>query len=151
MIKNPLSRHLPPGLVCFGMSQQSELHNPMHFATTLPDNTPIGFVIGTWGFSKSFGCLFCDVYLYWLTCFFVYFYFRSVCVRSDWPQWSPICKLRSCMTVYFLYQFPYCYSLCDVLDDKRSFYLRISPQWSGGHQQINRRYREPLGCSIEWW
>jgi len=46
VIKNPLSRHLPAGLVCFGMSQQSELHNPMQFASTLPDNTPIGFVIG---------------------------------------------------------------------------------------------------------
>lgn len=46
VIKNPLSRHLPPGLVCYGMSQQSELHNPMQFASTLPDNTPIGFVIG---------------------------------------------------------------------------------------------------------
>ena len=46
VIKNPLSRHLPPGFVCYGMSQQSELHNPIQFASNLPDNTPIGFVIG---------------------------------------------------------------------------------------------------------
>lgn len=29
-----------------GMSQQGQLYNPVHFATELPDNTPIAFVIG---------------------------------------------------------------------------------------------------------
>lgn len=28
------------------MSQQGQLHNPVHFATELPDNCPIAFVVG---------------------------------------------------------------------------------------------------------
>jgi hypothetical protein len=28
------------------MSQQAPLHNPVHFATELPDDTPVAFVIG---------------------------------------------------------------------------------------------------------
>jgi hypothetical protein len=29
-----------------GLSQQGQLYNPVHFATELPDNTPIAFVVG---------------------------------------------------------------------------------------------------------
>lgn len=28
------------------MSQQGQLYNPVHFATSLPDNCPIAFVVG---------------------------------------------------------------------------------------------------------
>lgn len=46
VIKNPMSRHLPAGIRCYGMSQQGQLYSPVHFAAQLPDNTPIAFVIG---------------------------------------------------------------------------------------------------------
>lgn len=47
IVKNPISRHLPPGARCFGMSHKGELYNPAHFAQTqVPDDAPIVFVFG---------------------------------------------------------------------------------------------------------
>ena len=46
VIKNPMSRHLPPGIRCFGLSCQGTLYNPHHFAASLPTTEPIMFVFG---------------------------------------------------------------------------------------------------------
>ena len=46
VIKNPMSRHLPPGVRCFGLSCQGTLYNPHHFAASLPTTEPIMFVFG---------------------------------------------------------------------------------------------------------
>jgi rRNA small subunit pseudouridine methyltransferase Nep1 len=46
VIKNPMSRHLPPGVRCYGFSQGGTLYNPMNLARSLPDDAPIMFVIG---------------------------------------------------------------------------------------------------------
>ena len=46
VIKNPMSRHLPAGIRCYGMSQLGQLYSPIHFASQLPDDTPVAFVIG---------------------------------------------------------------------------------------------------------
>jgi rRNA small subunit pseudouridine methyltransferase Nep1 len=46
VIKNPISRHLPAGAVCYGFSQKGVLHKPSHFANKLPDNGPIVLVLG---------------------------------------------------------------------------------------------------------
>ena len=46
VIKNPMSRHLPPGIRCYGLSCKGTLYNPHHFATTLPTKEPVMFVFG---------------------------------------------------------------------------------------------------------
>ena len=47
VIKNPMSRHLPPGIRCYGFSVGGTLYNPINFAENLPDNNEsIMFVIG---------------------------------------------------------------------------------------------------------
>ncbi len=46
VVKNPISRHLPPGAVVYGFSQHGELYSPTSFAETLPDKKPIVFVLG---------------------------------------------------------------------------------------------------------
>lgn len=46
VIKNPISRHLPPNCQCYGFSQKGSLHNPSHFAASLPDDKPIVLVFG---------------------------------------------------------------------------------------------------------
>lgn len=46
VLKNPISRHLPAGVQCYGFSAGGTLHNPMHFASMLPENDPVVLVIG---------------------------------------------------------------------------------------------------------
>lgn len=46
VIKNPMSRHLPPGIRCYGFSCGGSLFNPHHFAASLPVNEPVMFVFG---------------------------------------------------------------------------------------------------------
>lgn len=46
VIKNPISRHLPAGAVCYGFSQKGVLHKPSHFANKLPENGPIVLILG---------------------------------------------------------------------------------------------------------
>lgn len=46
VVKNPISRHLPVGARCYGFSHTGTLHNPMTWATNLPDKTPIVLVFG---------------------------------------------------------------------------------------------------------
>eukprot|EP00903_Cladosiphon_okamuranus_P010521 g9951.t1 len=46
VVKNPVTRHLPPGCKTFGLSVEGTLYNPNHFAAQLPDDTPIVFYIG---------------------------------------------------------------------------------------------------------
>jgi rRNA small subunit pseudouridine methyltransferase Nep1 len=46
VIKNPISRHLPAGAHIYGFSHQGSLHNPTHFATLLPDNSPVVLIFG---------------------------------------------------------------------------------------------------------
>ena len=46
VVKNPISRHLPPGAVVYGFSQHGELYSPTSFAESLPDNKPVVFIIG---------------------------------------------------------------------------------------------------------
>ncbi|CAN0581714.1 unnamed protein product, partial [Ectocarpus sp. 12 AP-2014] len=41
VVKNPPTRHLPPGCKTFGLSVEGTLYNPNHFAATLPDDAPI--------------------------------------------------------------------------------------------------------------
>ena len=59
VIKNPLSRHLPAGIKVYGMSQRGTLYNPNNFAATLPEDCPIGFVIGAFASGKPY-IQFCD-------------------------------------------------------------------------------------------
>ena len=46
IVKNPISRHIPPGAVCYGFSQKGDLHSPAVFCEQLPDNKPIVFIFG---------------------------------------------------------------------------------------------------------
>ena len=46
VIKNPVSRHLPAGCKCYGMSVTGQLYNPTALATALPEDKPVVFVIG---------------------------------------------------------------------------------------------------------
>lgn len=46
VIKNPITRHLPAGARCYGFSHKGELHNPVTFAQSLPDDVPIVLVFG---------------------------------------------------------------------------------------------------------
>lgn len=46
VIKNPVSRHLPPGCKGYGMSVTGNLYNPMALACALPEDKPVVFVIG---------------------------------------------------------------------------------------------------------
>jgi len=46
VIKNPVTRHLPAGAHIYGLSCTGELYNPHHFASALPDDAPIVFIIG---------------------------------------------------------------------------------------------------------
>ncbi|CAM9691018.1 unnamed protein product [Discosporangium mesarthrocarpum] len=46
VVKNPVSRHLPPGCRSYGLSVSGSLYNPNHFAAQIPDNVPIVFHIG---------------------------------------------------------------------------------------------------------
>lgn len=46
VIKNPISRHLPPGARCYGFSQHGQLYNPNRLATLMPDDVPIILVFG---------------------------------------------------------------------------------------------------------
>lgn len=46
MVKNPISRHLPPGCKVYGMSVTGNLYNPMALACALPEDKPVVFVIG---------------------------------------------------------------------------------------------------------
>jgi len=46
VIKNPISRHLPAGAVCYGFSAKGTLHSPTHFASNLPDRVPLVLVFG---------------------------------------------------------------------------------------------------------
>eukprot|EP01041_Mallomonas_annulata_P007368 gene7368-15048_t len=46
VVKNPISRHLPAGAQCYGMSHKGTLFNPVHFAAGLPDDKPIVFIFG---------------------------------------------------------------------------------------------------------
>jgi len=46
VIKNPMSRHLPAGIRCYGFSAGGTLYNPAAFATQLPTDVPIMFVFG---------------------------------------------------------------------------------------------------------
>jgi rRNA small subunit pseudouridine methyltransferase Nep1 len=46
VIKNPMSRHLPPGIRCYGLSQSGTLYTPMNFIRSIPEDEPIMFVIG---------------------------------------------------------------------------------------------------------
>jgi len=46
VVKNPISRHIPAGAVCYGMSHTGVLHNPAHWATSLPSDRPVVLVFG---------------------------------------------------------------------------------------------------------
>ncbi|KAJ1449234.1 Alpha/beta knot methyltransferase [Pelagophyceae sp. CCMP2097] len=46
VVKNPYTRHLPSGSVCYGFSSTGAKYNPHHFAAALPEGVPIVFVIG---------------------------------------------------------------------------------------------------------
>ncbi|CAM9586561.1 unnamed protein product [Choristocarpus tenellus] len=46
VVKNPVTRHLPPGCKTYGLSVTGSLYNPHHFAAQLPDDKPIVFYIG---------------------------------------------------------------------------------------------------------
>lgn len=46
VVKNPISRHLPPGCKVYGMSVTGNLYNPMALACALPEDKPVVFVIG---------------------------------------------------------------------------------------------------------
>mmetsp|Transcript_22647 Transcript_22647/g.31038 ORF Transcript_22647/g.31038 Transcript_22647/m.31038 type:complete len:254 (+) Transcript_22647:42-803(+) len=48
VIKNPVSRHLPAGAVCYGFSHQGTLYNPLSFAQRLPQmgKTPLVLIFG---------------------------------------------------------------------------------------------------------
>mmetsp|Transcript_26581 Transcript_26581/g.26829 ORF Transcript_26581/g.26829 Transcript_26581/m.26829 type:complete len:235 (-) Transcript_26581:106-810(-) len=46
VVKNPISRHIPVGALCYGLSHTGQLHNPSHFAASLPDDRPLVFVLG---------------------------------------------------------------------------------------------------------
>lgn len=46
VVKNPISRHLPPGCKVYGMSVTGNLYNPMALACALPEAKPVVFVIG---------------------------------------------------------------------------------------------------------
>ena len=46
IIKNPITRHLPPGCKVYGFSVQGTLYNPMSLACTLPQDKPVVFVLG---------------------------------------------------------------------------------------------------------
>eukprot|EP01036_Dinobryon_divergens_P024993 gene24993-33497_t len=47
VIKNPISRHLPAGAVCYGFSHQGTLYNPMNFASKLPTKgSPVVLIFG---------------------------------------------------------------------------------------------------------
>lgn len=46
VVKNPISRHLPAGVKCYGFSHQGQLYNPSHWAAGLPDDAPIVLVFG---------------------------------------------------------------------------------------------------------
>ena len=47
VVKSPVSRHLPAGARCYGLSHKGTLYNPTHFVQTqIPDDVPIVFVFG---------------------------------------------------------------------------------------------------------
>jgi len=46
VIKNPMSRHLPAGVKCYGFSHQGSLYNPTALAQSMPDDLPIVLVFG---------------------------------------------------------------------------------------------------------
>ena len=46
VIKNPISRHLPAGAHICGFSHKGDLHSPVHFANSLPDDKPIVLIFG---------------------------------------------------------------------------------------------------------
>jgi len=46
VIKNPMSRHLPAGIRCYGFSQGGTLYNPIAFARQLPEDGPLMLVLG---------------------------------------------------------------------------------------------------------
>lgn len=48
VVKNPISRHLPAGAVCYGFSHQGALNNPLSFAQRLPQmgKAPLVLIFG---------------------------------------------------------------------------------------------------------
>lgn len=46
VVKNPVTRHLPPGAKIYGMSVTGTLYNPNMFAAQLPLDTPIVLYVG---------------------------------------------------------------------------------------------------------
>mmetsp|Transcript_21227 Transcript_21227/g.68483 ORF Transcript_21227/g.68483 Transcript_21227/m.68483 type:complete len:242 (+) Transcript_21227:34-759(+) len=46
VVKNPVTRHLPAGTVCYGFSKNGTKYAPTHFAASLPDDKPIALVFG---------------------------------------------------------------------------------------------------------
>jgi rRNA small subunit pseudouridine methyltransferase Nep1 len=46
VVKNPISRHIPAGAVCYGFSQKGTLYSPTVFSERLPDDKPIVLVLG---------------------------------------------------------------------------------------------------------
>lgn len=46
VVKNPVTRHLPPGFRAFGFSQAGKLYSPDCFARKLPDDVPVVLVVG---------------------------------------------------------------------------------------------------------
>jgi len=46
VLKNPISRHLPAGAQCYGFSAAGSIHSPMHFASILPEDSPVVLVLG---------------------------------------------------------------------------------------------------------
>ncbi|CAM9089917.1 unnamed protein product, partial [Ectocarpus fasciculatus] len=52
VVKNPMSRHLPAGIRCYGLSHQGTLTTPMKFAESIPSDAPIAFVFGAFAVGK---------------------------------------------------------------------------------------------------
>ncbi|CAM9684697.1 unnamed protein product [Chrysoparadoxa australica] len=46
VVKNPITRHLPPGARIYALSSAGTLYNPLSFAAQLPEDQPVVFYIG---------------------------------------------------------------------------------------------------------
>ncbi|CAN0118399.1 unnamed protein product, partial [Phaeothamnion confervicola] len=46
VVKNPVTRHLPPGARVYGMSATGTLYSPVSFASQLPEDAPVVFYVG---------------------------------------------------------------------------------------------------------
>lgn len=46
VVKNPMSRHLPAGIRCYGLDTAGTLMTPIKFSKTIPTEGPIAFVFG---------------------------------------------------------------------------------------------------------